>query len=70
MGDLRSRKFRAMTLDAIFAVVTLALSWWMSPEDLDRALLLIGILQPVVISYINGVAKEDAALKSNGNYKG
>ena len=59
-----------MLLDAVCSVLGLVASWYLIPDDVDKVIILIGILQTPVLAYINGVAREDAALKSNGNYQG
>ena len=66
---LKSRKVRYVLADAFISILILVLSWVLVPDDLDKALLLIGILQPVVLMLIGGTAWEDAAMKRNPSFK-
>jgi hypothetical protein len=62
-----SRKFWLLVLDAVVSTLTLVLALVLTPEQLDFALKLIAIYQPIFITIITAIAVEDAALnKSNG----
>ena len=58
---LKSRKFLLMIVDV---VVSLALLYFSNFPNVE---VLVGILQPVVVAVIVGIAVEDAAEKSNGS---
>ena len=60
----KSRKFWITISDAAFSIATMLVTFWLSNETEIRVLVLgiLTILQPVVISLINGIATEDAAL--------
>jgi hypothetical protein len=62
----QSRKFLLALLDAVISIVVLVLTHILSPGDLDFALKIVAILQPVLISVILGIAHEDAAEKAAG----
>jgi hypothetical protein len=66
----KSRKFRAMICDAAFATVGIVLTWFLAPDKVEQALILVGLWQPVVVAYIVGVAVEDAAEKGAGGMPG
>jgi len=61
----QSRKFRTMICDAGFATLAIVLGWFFIPEKLNQVLILVGLWQPVIVSYIIGVAMEDSALKGS-----
>ncbi len=56
-----SRKFWLLVLDTVISLVTLVGGWILSPEQLDRVLAVIAILQPVFIAVIIGITREDVA---------
>lgn len=58
-----SRKFKAAVLDAFFATLTIVLTWFLAPDKVSQALILIGIWQPVIVAYVLGTAWEDAQAK-------
>lgn len=60
-----SRKFKAAVLDAFFATLTIVLTWFLAPDKVSQALILIGIWQPVVVAYVLGTAYEDGQAKAN-----
>ena len=59
----KSAKFQAVIADAAFSTLIIVLAWFLAPEKLDQALMLIGIWQPVVLAYIAGTAYEDGQEK-------
>jgi len=61
----QSRKFRTMICDAGFSTIAIVLGWFFAPEKLDQILILIALWQPVIVSYVIGVAMEDSALKGS-----
>jgi len=66
MGDLlKSRKFWLMISDLVFSIAIYFIAKYVGPEASTDILWLIGIIQPVIISVIMGIAIEDHALKSN-----
>ena len=65
---MNSRKFRAMAVDAIFAVLALVVTNFVAPDQTELVLKLLGYLQPVVLAYILGVAAEDAAALKAGTH--
>ena len=60
----QSRKFWLLILDAAISTLVLVLGVVLSPEQLEIALAVIAIYQPVFIALIMAIAKEDAAVKS------
>ena len=62
-GLLHSRKFWLAVLDAAVASLTIVLTWFLAPEKVEQALILVGIWQPVFVAVIVGIAVEDAAEK-------
>jgi hypothetical protein len=56
-----SRKFLVAIMDAFLATLAIALTWWLSPENVKQALVLVGIWQPVFVAVIYGITTEDAA---------
>lgn len=67
---LKSRKFWLMIVDVVASTIAYFVGKLMDPVVGDNILWLIGTWQPVVIFVIVGITVEDAALKSNPNYKG
>jgi hypothetical protein len=57
----QSRKFLVALLDAFLATMTTLLTLWLSPDNLNIALGVVAIWQPVFVAVIMGIAKEDAA---------
>lgn len=66
---LASRKFLLVVLDAIVAAVGLCVGFFLKDPEWQRFILaFVGILQPVFVSVIVGIAVEDsAALKSGAH---
>ena len=60
----QSRKFWLLILDAAISTLVLVLGVVLSPEQLEIALAVIAIYQPVFIALIMAIAKEDAAVKA------
>jgi len=58
-----SRKALIATADAIFSVGATLVTRYFSPDDTTMTLAIIAALQPMVIVWINSIAKEDAARK-------
>jgi hypothetical protein len=66
---LASRKFLLVCLDAAVALVGLVVGHFVGDPDLSRFILgLVGILQPVFVSIIVGIAVEDAAALKAGTH--
>lgn len=63
---LHSRKFWLLIVDVVVSTLTLVLSRFLNPTDLDFALKLIAIYQPVFVTIITMVAVEDTALTKAG----
>ena len=61
---LKQRKWKAILIDAIFAILIYWATNLIDPEMTQHVLFLIGALQPAIVAYILGVAHEDAAAKS------
>jgi hypothetical protein len=61
---LQSRKFWITVSDAVFSIVTMVVTFLLSDKTEIRVLVLgiLATLQPVIISLINGIATEDAAV--------
>ena len=60
-GLLVSRKFLALILDTVISTVILVGGWYLSPQYLDRVVVVIGIYQPVFIALIAAITAEDNA---------
>ena len=60
-GLLVSRKFLTLILDTIISTAILVGGWYMSPQSLDRVVVVIGIYQPVFIALIAAITAEDNA---------
>ena len=60
-----SRKFWLLILDTIISLV-LHFTAQGDPQTAENVKVLIIALQPVFVYVINGIAKEDAALKASG----
>ena len=65
---LKSRKFWLIVFDVVISSAVYFLAKYASPAVAEDALWMIGLLQPVVISVITGIAVEDAAEKSQQMY--
>ena len=63
---LQSRKFWLMIIDVVVSVATYFVAKYVAPEIAKDVMFMIGVMQPVVIALIVGIAVEDAATKSNG----
>lgn len=63
---LKSRKFWLMVVDVVVSLTSVLLGWYLAPEQAERIMTVIAILQPVVVSLIIGIAVEDAAEKRAG----
>jgi len=59
-----SRKFWLMVIDITVSISAYFVGKYANPSISQDILWMIGILQPVMISLIMGIALEDAALKS------
>ena len=60
---LHSRKFLLMVCDLLFSVAIYFVAKYVNPMASEDILWLIGMIQPVIISVITGIAIEDAAAK-------
>lgn len=61
----RSRKFQAVMLDALVSIILHFIGRY-APQTAEDVNFLIGILQPVIIMYIGGVAYEDGQAMKAG----
>lgn len=68
MSLFKSRKFYLMIVDVVVSLTGLMLGWWLAPQEADRIMAVVAIVQPVIISVIIGIAVEDAAEKRAGVY--
>lgn len=64
----KSRKFRIMVADVVVSLVLYFSVKYLAPDIVADIKFLIAAFQPVVWFVINGIAKEDAALKANSFY--
>ena len=64
---LKSRKFWLMLVDIVISTAAYFIAKYVAPETGNDIMWLIGAWQPVVITLIYSIAKEDAAEKSNPN---
>jgi len=62
---LHSRKFWLMIADLFFSIAIYFIAKYVNPLASEDILWLIGMIQPVIISVIYGIALEDSAMKSN-----
>lgn len=66
----QSRKFLLLLLDAIFALAALSVGFFLA-ENVETQVFIVavfGILQPVFVGAINGIAQEDAAAFAAGSH--
>ena len=69
MGNLlKSRKFWLLILDTAISLVGFFLTKYASPESLDAALVVIGLLQPVFVMVIGAIAYEDGQALAAGSH--
>ncbi len=64
----KSRKFRIMVGDVVVSLILYFSAKYLAPSIVADIKFLIAALQPVIIFVINGIAKEDAAAKSNPSF--
>ena len=64
----KSRKFWTAILDLVVSLVLYFTAQYLNEQIANDIKFVIAGLQPVFIMVIAGIAWEDAALKSNGNY--
>ena len=63
-----SRKFHIVIVDAVFGIAALAVGFFIA-ENIETQVFILavfGILQPVFVGAINGIATEDAAALKAG----
>lgn len=60
-GLLGSRKFNLLVLDTVVSAVILIGGWYLAPDDLEKVIAVMGLLQPVFYAVINGITREDVA---------
>ena len=60
-GLFHSRKFWLLILDTFVSILSLVLTRFLAPDELDFVLKIIAILQPVFITVILGITAEDNA---------
>ena len=64
----QSRKFRVLVIDTIFSVLFLMATWYLVPDQADRVIEILGLLQVPVVMYIGGTALEDYGAKRAGKH--
>lgn len=62
---LHSRKFLVLVLDTVISLILFYATKTLAPASLNDIKELIAILQPLFLTMIYSVAKEDAAEKAN-----
>ena len=62
----KSRKFLLLVLDAAIAIVGYAVGRYVAPEAAQDILVFVGLLQPVFVAVIVGIAVEDSAAIKQG----
>lgn len=62
---LHSRKFWLMILDLVISLISYFVGKYVTPDAAKDILYVIGLLQPVFVALIVGIAVEDAAEKGN-----
>ena len=65
---MNSRKFRVLVVDTVFSVGVMLATWYLVPEQAERVIELLGLLQVPVLAYIGGVALEDSAALKAGTH--
>ena len=65
MTIFKSRKFWLMILDVVVSLSTYFVAKYVNPDTAKDVLYVVGLLQPVFVSVIIGIAMEDSAEKSN-----
>jgi len=60
---LHSRKFWIMITDTVVSIAVYFVAKYLNPLAAEDVLWMIGLLQPVIIALITGIAIEDAAAK-------
>ena len=60
---LKSRKFWIMITDTVVSIAVYFVAKYLNPLAAEDVLWMIGLLQPVIIALITGIAIEDAAAK-------
>lgn len=65
---MKSRKFKALIIDTVFSVCVLMATWYLAPDQSERVIELLGLLQVPVLAYIAGVAYEDGAALKAGTH--
>ncbi len=63
---LHSRKFWLMILDLVISLITYFGGRYLAPAASTDLIYLIGLLQPVIVALICGIAYEDGAAKAGG----
>lgn len=66
MGLARSRKFWLLILDTVVSASIFFITKYATPLVAEDAIYMIGLMQPVFIALIGGIAWEDAAEKRAG----
>ena len=67
-GLFHSRKFLVLVLDTIISLALYIVGEFF-PDIIKHVEFIILTLQPIFITMIHAIAKEDAALKASGNWK-
>lgn len=58
---LHSRKFWLLILDTLVSGIVTVSGWYLDPQNLDKVISLVGLLQPVFFAVIVGIFAEDNA---------
>ncbi len=67
-GLLRSRKFLLWASDALFSTILLVGGWYFAPQELDKVVAVLAIIQPGVVMVIKGITDEDVAKLTAGTH--
>jgi formate/nitrite transporter FocA (FNT family) len=67
---LHSAKFWTAVLDALVSTLSIALAIWLSPENVDKVMLVVGLWQPVLLAVIAAWCIEDTAVIKSGGKPG
>lgn len=62
----KSRKFLLLMLDTIISLTLYFIGKYAGPGVSEDVNMVIGLIQPVFVAIIIGIAVEDAAMKRNG----
>lgn len=61
----KSRKFWIMVVDVVVSLVVTIGGWYLTPEIMDKVVVVIGILQAPILFVIGAIAYEDGKVIEN-----